>query len=662
MRIIRSMMAAALCILAIEAPAAVLLETTSLVATTEEAQASLPAPLSFTVTQAGRYTITLRDLQTPENLSRLEAAVTRNLVRVAAVEVQAVTGGTPQPASVSFTAEAGEYQVHVVGTPATGEAGGAFGVVVAPTDGGAALLDAADVIAVESQPAADQAVLRQALSLPVAGRYSVALTDLSFAPTQTTLQALVLREVPTGVEPIVVDAGGFDAPVSGDYELIILAKATGGDLAGLYNVRVTGPQAQAIFQSVQPVGRTRAPSALTFPAVGQYTLSATDLRFPSALASFGAVIVQSGAAIGRVTDDLPKTVTAAAGTAQLFSIGVASAIDEVGAFAVAVKQGSTVIASSLRTVDNSDDPAKPSIYRFDAASVAAGVHSLNLEDLRFPAPLPLLKAAVIQNATVIHEQNAAGVANVTLAAGDGQVLVATRAPAASGNGLFSVRLLPPTGQAVVQGTQGVGGLFQSLPLTVATTGVYDIALTDLEFPSELQSAALAVTQGSTVIGQVLGDGVIPRQQLTAGTYALYFLGQPALGAGFGLYGLRVADAAPTPTVTLTATPTSVTSGQTTSLQWTATNATACTASGGWSGAKATNGTQTSDALTAAATFTITCTGAGGSATASASVSVTQPGSGGGGGGDGGGGAFGALFCVLLGIAVATRRAVRQQRA
>lgn len=654
MRIVRSMMAAALCIVAWEAPAAVLLESTSLVATSDQSQQSLPAPFSFTVTEAGRYTITLRDLATPQTLSTLQAAVTRDLVKIAAVEVQPVAGNAAsQPASVNFMAEAGQYQVHVLGKPATGEAGGAFSVMVAPTDGGAALLDAADVIVVGSQPSPDRSVLRQTLSLPVAGRYSIAWTDLSFAPTQTTYQALVLREVPTGVEPIVVDAGGFDAPAPGDYELIVLAQASDGDLAGLYDLRVTGPQSQAIFQSVQPVGRMPASVPLTFAAAGQYTLSAADLRFPSALTSFGATIVQAGTVIARVTDDQPMSGNASAGAVELFAIGVAAAADDVGAFTVEVRQASTVIASHLRTVDNSDDPAKPSIYRFDASSVAAGVHSLNLEDLRFPAPLPLLKAAVVQGAALVHEQNAAGVANVTLAAGNAQLLVATRAPAANGNGLFSVRLLPPAGQAAVQVTQGVGGLFQSLPLTIASAGAYDITLADLEFPNELQSTALAVTQDSTVIAQVLGDGVIPRQQLTAGSYTLYFLGQPALGAGFGLYGLRVADAAPAPTVTLTATPTSVASGQTTSLQWNASNATACTASGGWSGAKATNGTQQSDALTAAATFTITCTGAGGSATASASVTVTQPGSNGGGGG--GGGALGALFCVLLAAGVLSRR-------
>src|SRR3954469_699196 len=75
------------------------------------------------------------------------------------------------------------------------------------------------------------------------------------------------------------------------------------------------------------------------------------------------------------------------------------------------------------------------------------------------------------------------------------------------------------------------------------------------------------------------------------------------------------------TVSLTANPTSVTSGGASTLTWSSTNATSCTASGDWSGAKATSGSQSTGALTASGNFTLTCTGAGGSASASATVTV-----------------------------------------
>ena len=81
---------------------------------------------------------------------------------------------------------------------------------------------------------------------------------------------------------------------------------------------------------------------------------------------------------------------------------------------------------------------------------------------------------------------------------------------------------------------------------------------------------------------------------------------------------------PLPTVVLSANPASIVSGTSSSLTWSATNASSCTASGGWSGTKGVSGSQGTGSLTSNTTFTLTCTGAGGSASQSASVSVTAP--------------------------------------
>jgi hypothetical protein len=75
-----------------------------------------------------------------------------------------------------------------------------------------------------------------------------------------------------------------------------------------------------------------------------------------------------------------------------------------------------------------------------------------------------------------------------------------------------------------------------------------------------------------------------------------------------------------PTVTLTASPGSVASGGAATLSWTSSNASACIASGGWSGAEPASGTQSTGSLTAPATYSLTCSGPGGSSVAS-SVTV-----------------------------------------
>ena len=81
---------------------------------------------------------------------------------------------------------------------------------------------------------------------------------------------------------------------------------------------------------------------------------------------------------------------------------------------------------------------------------------------------------------------------------------------------------------------------------------------------------------------------------------------------------------PTPTVTLSASPTPVSSGGKSLLTWSSTNATSCTASGAWSGAEATSGSQSTSALTANSSYTLTCAGAGGNAAQSATVTVNAP--------------------------------------
>ena len=78
---------------------------------------------------------------------------------------------------------------------------------------------------------------------------------------------------------------------------------------------------------------------------------------------------------------------------------------------------------------------------------------------------------------------------------------------------------------------------------------------------------------------------------------------------------------PPPTVSLAAASTTVDTAAETTLSWTSANATSCTASGAWNGARETSGSQSTGALTSDATFTLTCTGEGGSASDSVTVTV-----------------------------------------
>jgi hypothetical protein len=77
---------------------------------------------------------------------------------------------------------------------------------------------------------------------------------------------------------------------------------------------------------------------------------------------------------------------------------------------------------------------------------------------------------------------------------------------------------------------------------------------------------------------------------------------------------------PTPTTTLSANPTSITSGQSSTLTWGSTNATSCTGAGFSTGNAVSGSTAVAPATTTA--YSVSCTGPGGTASASAAVTVT----------------------------------------
>ena len=76
-----------------------------------------------------------------------------------------------------------------------------------------------------------------------------------------------------------------------------------------------------------------------------------------------------------------------------------------------------------------------------------------------------------------------------------------------------------------------------------------------------------------------------------------------------------------PSIALSVSSSSVTAGQSTTLSWSVTNATTCAAAGGWSGARATNGS-ISVSPTSTTSYTLNCSGAGGSDSKTVTLSVT----------------------------------------
>jgi hypothetical protein len=185
-----------------------------------------------------------------------------------------------------------------------------------------------------------------------------------------------------------------------------------------------------------------------------------------------------------------------------------------------------------------------------------------------------------------------------------------------------------------------GGAGQSTAtLTIPSTGTYSLWSRLMVPSSSANSYYLQIDNGcpyqvSDTTSTNTWDWVLPQgssttQSLSAGSHTITLIGNQAgvkvdevllsqtctpTGTGDGCFSTAI------PTVTLVASPASITSGASSTLTWSSTNATSCSASGGWSGSKATSGSQ-SVSPTATTTYTLSCTGAGGSGSASAVVTV-----------------------------------------
>lgn len=148
------------------------------------------------------------------------------------------------------------------------------------------------------------------------------------------------------------------------------------------------------------------------------------------------------------------------------------------------------------------------------------------------------------------------------------------------------------------------------------------------------SGACGNRAANTVV-TLYGSAIIGSAQSAAGSYQASFDGY----AGFGprwkcatarwvddAYRLPYSVVAPVPSITLSASPNPIDYNTASTLTWTVSNATSCTASNGWSGTKsASGGTESTGNLTATTTYTLSCTGTGGTASSSVIVTVNpQP--------------------------------------
>jgi hypothetical protein len=647
--------------------------TTSLVAS---AGAAAPTQSTFTITGPQDLVITLQDLQNPAALTSLSVAITQGGQLAAGYTLSSQTPTT------TLSAANGTYTISVFGVPSASVGAGTFSVCVAPSSTPAdCLLPGAPSLggnvasfagSISTQSAAENLALSTTtytLVVPApGGSYTFSYADLTFPVALSSSGALSpnpnlglfsggLPVNDVNGNPGLGFASGDSFNLSaGTYTLLVAALADSTVLAGSYAITVTGPAGSAPLLDVAvPVGELNQPSSVNNPAQQSLTLTVTDYAFPGALAQASAMLTTGGTKLLSTTSTGgPVTTTAPAGTLQLWNYAKAGAT--AGTYGVDVAAGNTdLFLGGYGVAESSSNYA----YAFVTPALTANTaYQASAVDLQFPSILSALSFAVAHDGTVTTQTGGSSTIDFTPAAsGAAVVLVAASTPSSgsvSGNGLFDVNVQTSgnSPQLVFDQTQSVSstpGFFDTSTVSVGTAGNYNVTLTDLQFPAAFANLALAVTQGSQILGKIYGGGTFTFAA-TPGNYRLTFVATPQSSQQFGLYADSMTYAAPT--VSLTSSAASAAAGSSITLNWTTTNATSCTASGGSFTGSVTPGTGSqSVTLSATTTYTLKCTGAAGSASGSVMVTATSSSSSSS-SSSGGGGAFGAGELVLWGLATA----------
>jgi Big-like domain-containing protein/beta-propeller repeat-containing protein len=197
-------------------------------------------------------------------------------------------------------------------------------------------------------------------------------------------------------------------------------------------------------------------------------------------------------------------------------------------------------------------------------------------------------------------------------------------PSSGGNPsgfVAKIILTAPTKTALAASpTTATSGAAVNLTATVAEVG-----------GTSVPTGTVTFKDGTTTLGSMTLNGtgvaVYSTSTLAVGAHSITaaYGGDAANSASTSTAASVTISAPPAPTVTISAAPTSIVLGKTATLTWSSTNATACTASGSWTGSEVVSGTATVTPTAAGApSYVLTCTGAGGSADATAALTVTTP--------------------------------------
>jgi hypothetical protein len=451
----------------------------------------------------------------------------------------------------------------------------------------APLLNQVHTIAATGQPVP----VEETFNITTAGTYQVTLTDLGAqaspsAPLASATLAISSGNAIVGT-PIVSTSGATSWNTTftaqpGTYIIHVVGGPTQTNSvppeptpgSGPIGIQVTNTSNNALVATFSDTLAYPAGTGLTnvgslndsfsVTAAGSYTVTLTDMQLPAQLTTLTlALTAQGGSSLLASPVTSPGTPVATATvslqpgtTYRIFAIGQAAGAVNAGLYGVNVSPatgGAPAYSNTIPvgTVASLGTPALP-----------AGNYTLSANDVKYPAALSQLDAAVTVNGQSASQLTASStgfpfiVPSSSTGATTYQVF-ALGIPAAGGQGSYSVMLLPASGAPVISVTRAVSDptspiTAYSYDATNIQAETYALNLADFGYPASFTTITAATVQGGVVLGSPLTSAGTTNVSPAAGTVSLVVFAQaaaPATGTTTtgGLFGIDLeANGAGTP--------------------------------------------------------------------------------------------------------------------
>jgi hypothetical protein len=315
-------------------------------------------------------------------------------------------------------------------------------------------------------------------------------------------------------------------------KLFLSAAAIAPLLAGSARADVLLDQAKLIGL---PTVAQPSEHAFTATAAEALTVTLKDFTAPAAFVSLQVAVTLGDKLVGSVkVDPTSHTATlpipAAAGDYVVRVIGTPDATQSIGSFGACVTRDADTMprtcVAAYSFSGNIQTPATPSTtpsssLNTNFTSTTAGTYSVTITDDAFPVVLQKISGGIASGSTPVANL-AAGTTPVTLSAGTTYTLViGALADATAKAGLYGVRIVDPSGTAILDRTLPVGTMPASMIVNNATAQGCGLTLTDLAYPAALAGVGIAVTQGSTSVAKLTAPGTLANFMLPAGSVEIW---------------------------------------------------------------------------------------------------------------------------------------------